>query len=325
MFGWGPSIDINTHETLVAFVKGVKVMTLRDPADGPSEIPGQYQSPGIPIYVNASTGDDLNSGLGIITAKKSINGALAAAVSGRGDVILVQPGTYAENVLVTKDAVTIIGSVNGGYERPDVQPASGVALEVKAQGFVAIHMRFAATAADGVIQRGNGFNYIDCVFDGDGTANKAGVRLQGLNTNHKLTASEGRIQDCLFRGCAKGLIFDSAAGPDNGVGSTDNYIVKNRFYSNTIDITAEKSGAGGDYSVQLVNILENSFEDKNKAVYIDIITNEDGPAGNQSGTIMGNRVAKTTAVDNTNIKINGTKITYVGNYDAVGITNGGAF
>ena len=320
MFGWSPEIDVNTHEVIVARVKGVKVMTLRDPADGPSDFPS-FNQIGVSFFVDASAGSDNNSGVSASSPKSSINSALAAAVSGRGDIIYIAPGSYEENVVVTKDYVTLVGAVIGDYGRPDVVPTSGIALEVKAQGFAAIHMRFAATAADSVLQRGNGFDYVDCVFDGDGTSAKAGLRLQGSATLTGQTASEGKILSSLFRGCANGIILDSAATSGSGVGSTDNLVSGCRFYSNTLDIATAKSGAGGDYSVKLIKIEKNSFEDKNKATYIDITTNEDGAAGNQSGAINSNVFASDT-MSTTKVKMVGTDFTFAGNFSTVGVLDG---
>src|ERR1043166_5280014 len=102
------------------------------------------------------------------------------------------PASYDENVVITKDYVSLVGLLPGGYARPDVVPAAGVPLTVKGQGFTADHLRFAGTAADSVVQKGNGFVFSDCVFDGDGTAAKAGLRLVPDDVDDSFTASEGK-------------------------------------------------------------------------------------------------------------------------------------
>jgi hypothetical protein len=186
------------------------------------------------------------------------------------------------------------------------------------------HMRFAPTGADAVVQHGNGFSFSDCVFDGDGTATKAGIRLVGSATDDALTASEGEIIGNLFRGSAIGIAFDTAPPASSGVGSTDNLIAGNSFRANTLDLAAEKTGLGGDYSVQVTQIGPgNTFGDKNKAVYIDLTTNADGAAGNQNGAIVGNYFAA-DAITTTSVKMVGTGFTFAGNFDTVGVVDGSA-
>ena len=274
----------------------------------------------VPYWVNANGGNNGRDGLSPSDGLATVSAALARAKA--GDTIIVFPGSYNENIVVTLDYITIIGAVTSGYGRPDFVPDSGVSLTVNAQGFRAQQCRFAGTAADGVQQKGNGFEYNDCVFDGDGTASKAGLRYLPSSTNTHLTASEGKVLNSLIRGNAIGLAFDTGAAPV-GVGSTDNLVQGNRFYSNTLDIAAEKTGAAGTYSLQLTDILQNIFADKNKTCYIDMTTNADGAAGDQTGTISGNAFAA-DAINTTRVKMVGTGFTFAGNFDTVGVVDGSA-
>jgi len=281
-------------------------------------------SQGTTWIVDGTNGNNGNSGTDPSNAFKTITKAHAVATS--GDTIFIQPGSYAENVVITKDYISLIGAQLGGYGRPDIGGAAGVALSVSGQGFVARNCRFFATGnADAVIQTGNGYEYSNCVFDGAAAqAAKALLRLLPSSTDTHLTASEGLIANNYFRGApaaAFALIFDTGAAPV-GVGSSDNFIVGNRFSQNAgIDIETAKSGAAGTYSVTFVVIHGNIFEDKNKATYIDITTNRDGAAGNQSGTVSGNYFA-TDTMTTTKIKAVGTAFTFIGNYDTVGIFDG---
>src|SRR6266446_6444636 len=235
------------------------------------------------IYVDSVYGGDGQSGLDPGRAVATLGQAFLLAKA--GSTIFLFPGTYATTAKVlTTDYVTLMGAQFARYASPDIgSPTGTIALTVRAQGFRAVNCRFFGTAADVVVQQGNGFLYDSCIFDGDLTANK-GVRFLPSSTNTQLTASEGEIRNSVFRGNAKGLMFDTGAAPV-GVGSTDNYIHDNRFYANTVDITAEKTGAAGTYSLQTTKISNNSFEDKDKAVYIDLTTNADGAAGSQTGTV----------------------------------------
>lgn len=270
-------------------------------------------------FVDPENGADGNPGQTADAAFSTVAKALTLALP--GDTIFLQPGSYEENIVVTTDYITLAGAQVGRYGWPDIVPASGIPLTVTAQGFVASRIRFAGTAADSVLQHGNGFLYTGCVFDGDGTAAKAGLRLVGSSTDDSLTASEGFVLSNTFRGCAIGICFDSAAAPV-GVGSTDNEIAGNRFYSNTLDIaTADSGGAGTTYSVKLVNIHNNSFEDKNKATYLDFTTANGGAASDQSGAVNDNVFASDT-MTTTKIKAVGTGFTFAGNRDTVGIFDG---
>lgn len=275
-------------------------------------------------FVDTTNGSDGQDGSSPTTALKTIQRAVNLAGNGTGDTIYVFPGSYVENVVVTNDYLAIIGATQAGYARPDIVPATGVPLTVTGQGFMSRHCRYAGTAEDCVVQRGNGFRYEDCVFDGDLTALKAGLRLQPSSTDTHLTASEGKILGNLFRGCVSGLAFDTGAAPV-GVGSTDNVVMGNLFYSNTKDITAEKTGAGGAYSCQLTNIINNYFADKTKAVYIDMLTNADGPAASQTGTIAWNYFNTVNTLTNVIIKVNGTGFAVPGAISCKGITDSSAF
>lgn len=247
----------------------------------------------------------------------TIQAAVNAATS--GSTIFVQPGSYTENVILNKDYLTLVGAQVGRYGWPDIVPATGVPVTVTGQGCKVARVRMAGTAADSCVQQGNGFTLEDCIFDGDGTAAKAGLRLLGVAASTSKTASEGFVKNSVFRGCANGIIFDTAAAP-NGVGSTDNKIENCRFYSNTLDIATADSGVGL-YSVKLTEVVGCSFEDKNKATYVDLTTANGGAASDQSGTVANCGFASDT-ITTTKIKAVGTGFTFMGNYDTVGIFDG---
>jgi hypothetical protein len=289
-------------------------------------------APGQTVFVDAVNGTSGMDGLTPQTAVKTVTQALAilnklpGAASGLagGDTIFVFPGSYSDNMVINRDYVSIIGCTFAGYGRPDFEATTGVTLTIQAQGFRAQHCRFAGTA-DVVVQNGNGFMYDDCVFDGDGNGATTALfrflpALLRASTTH-FTASEGVIQNSLFRGSGGfAIAFDTAAAPV-GVGSTDNVIRGNLFRANTgVDIVTRDTGTG-TYSVQLVTISENKFEDKNKATYLDFTTTNGGAASDQSGTVAGNYFSSDT-MTTTVIKAVGTAFTFPGNYDNVGIFDG---
>lgn len=282
------------------------------------------------IYVDADTpagagADGVSKATAFATIQAGVNDAV------EGDVILVYPGTYAESVTVATDYVTIVGAIAGRYGWPDVAPTTGTALTVTAQGFAAARCRFVSDDSDSVIQRGNGFIYYRCVFDsGTGLAATEGLlRLQGLSTSNKKTASEGLVEDCHFRGASGvGVIFQAGEPPTNGVGSSDCTLRGCRFVSSLdgtagVDLVTQDSvAAGSTYSVKNLLVENCTFEDKNKATYIDFTTANAGAASDQKGTIQGCRFADDAFVAGTDLKIVGTGFTVVGCFLTTGALDG---
>jgi hypothetical protein len=249
-------------------------------------------------------------------ACKTVTLALTKAHSGTGDTVIIYPGSYVENIVVTKDYITL-RCAQFGYAKPDVVPTSGLALTVAAQGFQSICMRYAAPATDTdlVRQEGNGFFYIDNVFDGDAAQGnaKALLLLKGNDTDDSMTASEGVIQHNLFRGSGgDGIIFDTAE-PAVGVGETDDVVIDNTFQAIDQVAIATADTGPGTYSIQVSQIIGNYFVDKNKATLIDLTTSNGGAASAQTGVIAGNWLSEDT-VNTTVIKMVGTGFTAVGNY-----------
>lgn len=273
---------------------------------GNYSIPVNSQTPASTLYVGKS---------GHATIQAAVNAAA------EGDTIFIQPGTYDENVLVTTDYLTFVGGQVGRYGWPDLAVTTGVALTVRAQGFVCRRVRITSADSDCVLQEGNGFVYESCVFDGDGqAATEALVRLKGNDTDDSMTSSEGLFVDCLFRGNAAGVgvVFDTAE-PTVGVGSTDNVISGCRFVGNAQDLTTQDTGPG-TYSVQRLIVKDCVFADKNKTNYIDFTTSNGGAASDQTGTIAGCYFA-TDDITATNVAYVGTGFTVVGCYSTVGIDN----
>lgn len=246
-----------------------------------------------------------------------------------GQTVFVQPGTYAENVVVATDYISIVGGQKGRFGWPDIAPVTGVALTVTGQGFKAFNCRFVSNESDSVVQRGNGAVYERCVFDsGTGLAATEGLlRLQPSATVTQKTASECRFTSCLFRGASGvGVIFQSGEAP-NTVGSTD-CLFEDCLFVSSLDgtagvdmVTQDNSTVNGVYSVKNLAVKECIFQDKNKATYLDFTTANGGAATDQSGTFARNGFASDT-MTTTKIKAVGTAFTFMGNYDTVGVFDG---
>jgi len=285
------------------------------------------------FFVDATNGNDGNDGLDVARPVATIQKAVDLAVTDRGDTIMVAPGTYAETVTVTsKNYLSIIGMVIPGYAKPDVAPTTGIALNsVTTQGLVLRHMRFVSTDSDTVVNQGNGFLFQDCVFDGNAgqAATEANLRLVGNADDDSFTASEGRIIDCMFRGCGgDALIFQHANAP-NGVGCTDVEVLGCRFYNNTGDdiATAANTSGGGVGICRDVLIHDCRFMTTDKAVYLDMdqASFAGGDTAVNDGLISYNFFADDAALDATKIDISGTTYRFVGNYNAIGVVNGSTF
>jgi hypothetical protein len=279
----------------------------------------------VPLRVGGSAGRTLLVGPseapnGYVTIDDAIKNAAS------GDVIFVQPGTYKENLTVTTDYLTIVGAQLGGYGRPDVVPSTGVALTVTAQGFVCKRVRFAASNSDAVRQKGNGFEYSDCVFDGDAgqAVTDALVRLKGDDDDDSFTASEGVIENCLFRGSdGFGLVFQGGETPGNGVGSTHCVIRGCRFIDNVgADVaTLDNDSTDALYSVQDALVDRCYFmEPKNKATWIDFTTSNGGAVGLQTG-MFSECFFNDDTLDGTSIKAQSTGFGFVGCYSLDGVLN----
>lgn len=264
----------------------------------------------------------------------TIQGALDQTTDGAGDTILVAPGTYDENLVVSNSAVSIMGMTLGGYERPDIVCTTGVALSVTTgQGFVARHLRFSTDAdSDTVVQNANGFVYEDCVFDGTATAGatKCLLRLVPSATDDSYSASEGVVSGCLFRGSTSGIgigmQYALAAG--GGEGTSDNQIVGNRFIGNGVDLKSLTNTNGGGVGIYLRYVIaSNWFMTGGSAyVYADMDQGAAGDLAANSCLITGNWFAD-DAIVAAQFAIAGqpTKVFFVGNYDAAGLINGSAF
>lgn len=256
--------------------------------------------------------------------------AIENSSTGYGSTIFVFPGTYDENLVVAGDGISIIGCVAAGYERPDVVPTAGVALTVTGQGFFCAHMRFAGNTSDTVIQNGNGFVYRDCVFDGDAgqAATEGCLRLVGLAADDSYTASEGLIEDCLFRGSTSGagIIIQHAANP-SGVGCSDNVIRGCTFVANGVDFLSAVNVSGGGAGIFLNTTIEgNKFLTVGAAyVYFDMDQGAAGDLAANSALISNNWFADEALIA-AQVDVSGqANVMVVGNWDCAGVVDGSTF
>lgn len=251
----------------------------------------------------------------------TIQAALNAARP--GETVFVQPGTYAENLVVTTNYVTLVGAQAGGYGRPDIG-STGVALIVRAQGFVAKKCRFTnSTNLDTVQVEGNGFRFEDCVFDGNSlqATTKAVVRIWTHATDSHFTGSEGILKDCLIRGGgAKGLAFDCQAALV-GVLPTDDVLSNVIFADNVAEdiFLGATAVSVADMKRCVIYGCHIGVGGKNKATHIDIQTNKIGTANT---SVFEMCFINDDTIDTTAIKMVGAGASCIGCYNLDGVING---
>src|SRR3990167_7836067 len=99
-----------------------------------------------PYWVDGVNGSDNHDGLHPQDAVATIQEAIDRAQS--GDIILIFPGTYEENLIIDeKDYITLMGAIKGRYGWPDVNPTTGMALHsIQSQGLVLRQLRLVTDA-----------------------------------------------------------------------------------------------------------------------------------------------------------------------------------
>src|SRR3990167_2373128 len=87
---------------------------------------GIQRGPGAEFFVDAENGSDTYDGLAWGRAKATIQAAITLCTTGKGDIIWIAPGTYEEELTLTKDYVRLEGAMDNGYARPDIDRKSVV-------------------------------------------------------------------------------------------------------------------------------------------------------------------------------------------------------
>lgn len=269
-----------------------------------------------------------------LPAYSSIQNAIDAVIGGAGATIFVFPGTYEENLVIPEgcDYLTITQAIQSGYARPDIAPASGICLSNPAsQGLILNGLRFAGSDSDVVVQRGNGFFFNDCVFDGAAglAATEACLRLVPSDEDDSWSASEGVVQNSLFRGntTGAGIIIQHAIAAGGGQGTTDNQILNNRFYGNGVDLLTAANVSGGGAGIFINYLIARNFFMTVGAAYVyaDMDQGAAGDLAANSALITDNRFADEALIAAQFDIATMANVIFTGNYDAAGLVNGAAF
>lgn len=269
------------------------------------------------IYIDGESGNDGRDGSTPALAKASIASAMAAATA--GSMLCAFPGSYEENVVFTKDYISLVGAMINGYGKPDIVPDSGIAVSTGSfQGITLGHLRCVSADGDAVKIIGNGFVLSDIWCE----AASDGILLSPNEDDDHYTASEGRIVGCVIRSCAQGIrFFNPGPGDEGGVGPTDNLISDCLFYGITNQDLIDEHTAGGNNVCFGNTIVRDCIHaDRNKAVYITL-TNGSG----NTGVILRPAFAvDSAALDNVMVAL-ATGITCVGPMSSDGIVDASGF
>lgn len=289
-----------------------------------------YQGVNVPhaFFVDGDNGQANNSGLDPRAPLLTIQSAVDLCVSGRHDVVYVRTASsaYAENVTVTsKDYVSIIGWGHGDWGRPDVNPASGIALAISlSQGFHAENVFFVSDDDDAVTVDSDGWLFRNCKFMG----NSDGLFLKGNADNDSYTASQGLAVDCVFWACGAAGVKMEHAEADSGVGTTDNHFVNCVFKENTgVDFLSAVGSTGGGAGIFINLVIEKcKFLDVAAGhVYFDMDQGVGADLSANTCLICNNWFADEAFVA-AQCDISGQPgAMFVGNYDAAGLIDGSTF
>jgi hypothetical protein len=241
--------------------------TPRDWKHGARDIP--FGMGAASLHVDGTDGDDSNDGESWITAKKTIQEAVGAADS--WTQIFIKAGTYAENVTIATDTISLIGQ---SRDEVDIHPTSGVALTVPADTVTITNLSLYAAQTYCAILSGENLT-LDTIRL-NGAAEKLGIELTTPNhtTLNNIYASNSNLATAITAtGTAKYLtISNSKFNLTHGAPGYSIYLSKtskSRVFNN--DIGAMSGGSG--YGMWIVDdcsdlsIFHNNFIGNNTQVH----------------------------------------------------------
>jgi hypothetical protein len=222
------------------------------------------------------------------TIQKAVNAAPA------GSVIDVCPGTYQEQVSITKN-LTLIGILSGTADAPTVAPPSGGlvtnATDPSGGGPVAAQIVVSSPATSVTIQRltvdGKGNKLTGCDGSGSSVPLMVGIYFQNVSGTITQNTVRNQLQDTADQGCPNGLgiYVESGGGATTTVNVSYNTI--HSYQQNGITANGFGDGSAGP-SVT----IENNMVDGATS------TGTTAKNGIQVGFGATGKVTGNTAIDN---------------------------
>lgn len=189
--------------------------------------PGVSTSPFATTYYVSTGGSDGNDGKSPTAAFLTINAAISATTAGRGDTIIVAPGSYTETVMAPK-AHTILKAAVINYLRPSVVVLSVAAdmVTIDVDGFQCYGIEFKANdnAVNNIVDVADtaavdGLLFDGCVFNGNDKTTVIGINA--ADASFALTRMS--LTNCTFRDLTGTMVNIGALGMGYS------YIGYNRF------------------------------------------------------------------------------------------------
>lgn len=156
------------------------------------------------FYVNGSSGSNGNSGLSPDEAFASIATAIAATTSGRGDVIVIAPGTYLQTAALVPKAGNVFKAAVVANRAPTVLITGNIAdliqVDVANVKFIGLEFKATGSTADNLVDVADtaavaGLEFYFCVFNGADQTSVVGIRA----VDATYAVSSMVVKWCLFR------------------------------------------------------------------------------------------------------------------------------
>src|SRR5580704_12146909 len=189
------------------------------------------------------------------TIQKAVNAAPA------GSIIDVCPGTYPEQVSITKN-LTLIGVMSGTADAPTVVPPSGGlvtnATDPSGGNPVAAQIVVSSPATSVTIQRltvdGNGNKLTGCDGSGSSVPLMVGIYYQNVSGTITQNAVRNQLQDTADQDCPNGLGICA----ETGGGATTTVTISNNTVRNYQQNGITANGYGDGSAGPAVTIMNNS-------------------------------------------------------------------
>ena len=222
------------------------------------------------------------------TIQKAVNAAPA------GSIIDVCPGTYPEQVSITKN-LTLIGVMSGTADAPTVVPPSGGlvtnATDPSGGNPVAAQIVASSPATSVTIQRltvdGNGNKVTGCDGSGSSVPLMVGIYYQNVSGTITQNAIRNQLQDPADQNCPNGL----GIYVESGGGATTTVIVSNNTVHSYQQNGITANGYGDGSAGPSVTIENNTVD--GAATTTDAAKN-----GIQIGFSATGKVTGNTSIDN---------------------------